>query len=137
MDFGLSEDQELLQQSARDFLARECPPAVVRQAALAPAGASDAVERRIAEMGWTGLLVPESYGGLGLGMLDTGRSSRRIGPRGRSRTILVLGGSRDQGDRDGGEPRPEARVAPEAGQPAARRPRWHSSKRAIASTRPA
>jgi alkylation response protein AidB-like acyl-CoA dehydrogenase len=71
MDFGLSEDQELLQQSARDFLARECPPAVVRQATLAPAGASDAVEGRIAEMGWTGLLVPESYGGLGLGMLET------------------------------------------------------------------
>jgi alkylation response protein AidB-like acyl-CoA dehydrogenase len=70
MDFGLSEDQEMLQKTARDFLARECSPAVVRQATQTPAGASDAVEREIAEMGWTGLLVPEEYGGLGLGMFD-------------------------------------------------------------------
>ena len=70
MDFRLSEDQEMLQKSARDFLARECPPTVVRQAAQTPSGASEAVERKMAEMGWTGLLVPESYGGLGLGMLD-------------------------------------------------------------------
>jgi alkylation response protein AidB-like acyl-CoA dehydrogenase len=70
MDFGLSEHQEMLQKTARDFLARECPPAVVRQAAQTPAGASDTVEREIVEMGWTGLLIPEEYGGLGLGMLD-------------------------------------------------------------------
>jgi alkylation response protein AidB-like acyl-CoA dehydrogenase len=70
MDFGLSEDQEMLQKTARDFLARECPPAVVRQATQTPAGLSETVERKIAEMGWTGLLVPEAYGGLGLGMLD-------------------------------------------------------------------
>jgi alkylation response protein AidB-like acyl-CoA dehydrogenase len=70
MDFGLSEDQEMLQRTARDFLARQCSPAVVRQAAQTPAGASEAIEREIAELGWTGLLVPEDYGGLGLGMLD-------------------------------------------------------------------
>jgi alkylation response protein AidB-like acyl-CoA dehydrogenase len=70
MDFGLSADQELLQETARDFLARECPPSVVRQAAQASSGSSEAVDRRIAEMGWPGLLVPQSYGGLALGMLD-------------------------------------------------------------------
>ncbi|MET0151858.1 MAG: acyl-CoA dehydrogenase family protein [Candidatus Binatia bacterium] len=70
MDFGLSDDQELLQKSARDFLARECTPSVVRQAAQATPGSSEAVERRMAEMGWPGVLVPESYGGLALGMLD-------------------------------------------------------------------
>ena len=70
MDFGLSEDQELLQQSAREFLARECAPSVVRQAAESPNGFSESLERKIAEMGWPGLLVPESHGGLGLGVLD-------------------------------------------------------------------
>jgi alkylation response protein AidB-like acyl-CoA dehydrogenase len=70
MDFGLSADQELLQKSARDFLARECPPSVVRQAAQASSGSSERLDRRMAEMGWPGLLVPESYGGLALGMLD-------------------------------------------------------------------
>ena len=60
----------MLQRSARGFLARECPAIVVRRATQGPAGASDVVERKIAEMGWAGLLVPETYGGLGLGMLD-------------------------------------------------------------------
>jgi alkylation response protein AidB-like acyl-CoA dehydrogenase len=70
VDFGLSEDQEMLQRTAREFLTRECSAIVVRQATQAPAGASDVVERKIAGMGWAGLLVPETYGGLGLGMLD-------------------------------------------------------------------
>jgi alkylation response protein AidB-like acyl-CoA dehydrogenase len=70
VDFGLSEDQELLQQSAREFLARECPPSVVRQAAGSPHGLSETLERKIVEMGWPGLLVPEPHGGLGLGVLD-------------------------------------------------------------------
>ena len=71
MNFGLSEDQELLQQTARDFLTAACSPAVVRQAAENPAGAADGFETKLAEMGWTGLLVPSAHGGLGLGMLDT------------------------------------------------------------------
>jgi alkylation response protein AidB-like acyl-CoA dehydrogenase len=70
LDFGLSEEQELLQRSAREFLAEACPPSVVRQAADSESGASDALDRRIAEMGWTALLVPAAYGGLGLGVLD-------------------------------------------------------------------
>jgi len=35
-----------------------------------PDGFSRELHRKMAEQGWTGLLVPESYGGLGLGMLD-------------------------------------------------------------------
>ncbi|MBI2963807.1 MAG: acyl-CoA/acyl-ACP dehydrogenase [Deltaproteobacteria bacterium] len=70
MDFGLSDDQLILQRSARDLLAKECPPAVVRRIAEGPSGHSEALDRRMAEMGWTGLLVPPASGGLGLGMLD-------------------------------------------------------------------
>jgi alkylation response protein AidB-like acyl-CoA dehydrogenase len=70
VDFGVSDDQELLRQSAREFLTRECPPSVVREAAESAHGLSGSLERKIAEMGWPGLLVPESHGGLGLGVLD-------------------------------------------------------------------
>jgi alkylation response protein AidB-like acyl-CoA dehydrogenase len=70
MEFGLTEDQELLQRTARDFLERACPPGIVRAVAASASGVSQELERKIAEMGWTGLLVPESFGGLGLGMLD-------------------------------------------------------------------
>ena len=70
IDFGLSEDQEALQQSARDFLARECPPALVRDTAASEDGVPHDLYRQMAELGWMGLIVPEKEGGLGLGALD-------------------------------------------------------------------
>jgi alkylation response protein AidB-like acyl-CoA dehydrogenase len=70
MDFGLSEEQEMLQQSAREFLTRECPPSFVRAMYTEPEGFSRELHRKMAEQGWTGLLIPEAHGGLGLGMLD-------------------------------------------------------------------
>jgi len=70
IDFGLSEEQEALQRSAREFLVRECPPALVRETAKADDGVPRALYRQMAELGWMGLLVPEKQGGLGLAALD-------------------------------------------------------------------
>lgn len=70
IDFGLSEDQEALQRSAREFLARECPPALVRETAKVPDGVPRSLYAKMAELGWTALVVPEGHGGLGLGVLD-------------------------------------------------------------------
>ena len=70
MDFGLSEEQQQLQQTARDFLERECPPALVREAAKDEDGFARELHAKMAELGWTGLLIPPGHGGLGLGMLD-------------------------------------------------------------------
>jgi alkylation response protein AidB-like acyl-CoA dehydrogenase len=70
MDFGLSEEQESLQRSARQFLERECPPRFVREVAREPDGFSRRLHAQMATLGWTGLIVPEASGGLGLGMLD-------------------------------------------------------------------
>ncbi len=70
IDFGLSAEQEALQASAREVLARECPPALVRETARSADGVPRTLQRRMAELGWMGLLVPEKDGGLGLGVLD-------------------------------------------------------------------
>lgn len=70
MDFGLSEEQELLQRSAREFLDQECPPTFVRKLYTDPDGFSRELHRKMAELGWTGLLIPPDYNGLGLNMLD-------------------------------------------------------------------
>lgn len=70
MDFGLSEEQEMLQRSAREFLTQECPPTFVRELYKDEEGFSRELHRKMAEQGWTGLLVPENYDGLGLTMLD-------------------------------------------------------------------
>ena len=70
MDFGLSDDQELLARSARELLDAECPPSVIREAAENAEGLAPSVDRKLAETGWTGLLVPSADGGLGLGVFE-------------------------------------------------------------------
>jgi alkylation response protein AidB-like acyl-CoA dehydrogenase len=70
MDFGLSDEQEALQRSAREVLARECPPALVREAARGADGVPRALYARMADLGWMGLIVPERDGGSGLGALE-------------------------------------------------------------------
>lgn len=79
MDFALSDEQELLQQSARDFLARECPTTVVRQTMATAEGYSPALHAKMAGLGWTGLVIPEKFGGLGLGLLDLAVLAEELG----------------------------------------------------------
>ena len=70
MDFGLSEEQELLQGSAREFLNQECSVGFVRDLYDDAEGFSHQLHHKMAELGWAGVLIPEVYHGLGLGMLD-------------------------------------------------------------------
>ena len=70
MDFKPSAAQQLLTATARDFLRKHCPPEVVQRIALDPRGVDDALWRRMAELGWQGLLIPPEYGGSGGSVLD-------------------------------------------------------------------
>jgi alkylation response protein AidB-like acyl-CoA dehydrogenase len=79
MDFGLNEDQELLQRSAAEFLASECPPSFVREVARDEEGFPRGLYRQMAELGWCGLIVPEAYGGAGLTMLDLTVLAEQLG----------------------------------------------------------
>jgi alkylation response protein AidB-like acyl-CoA dehydrogenase len=70
MDFGLSEEQQQLKESARAFLNGECPTTFVRKTMATDDGYPHELYDQIAKLGWTGLVVPEKFGGAGLGMLD-------------------------------------------------------------------
>jgi len=70
MDFGFSEEQDLLRAQARQFLDERCPLSVVRTCAATPLGYSTEHWKQIAELGWTGIAIDEAYGGAGLGWLD-------------------------------------------------------------------
>jgi alkylation response protein AidB-like acyl-CoA dehydrogenase len=79
MDFDLSKPQKLLQQSAREFLSRECNPERVR-AAMATETADDReLWSSAADQGWTGLIVPETFGGLGLGVVELAAVMEEMG----------------------------------------------------------
>jgi alkylation response protein AidB-like acyl-CoA dehydrogenase len=70
MDFGFSQEQELLRATARKFFDNECPSEFVRARMAEPAGVTDEFWAKLAEQGWLGLVYPETYGGSGLGVVD-------------------------------------------------------------------
>jgi alkylation response protein AidB-like acyl-CoA dehydrogenase len=70
MDFDLNKAQKLLQQSARDFFARELKPERVRELMATDTAYDDGLWRAMADQGWTGLIIPEEFGGLGLSVVD-------------------------------------------------------------------
>ena len=70
MDFSLSEEQEMLQKSARDFLSAECPKSLVREIEAGDLGYSPELWKKMAALGWMGLALPEEYGGAGFSLLD-------------------------------------------------------------------
>ena len=70
MDFGLSEEQEMLQETIRGFAQNECPTTRLRELFDAGVGHDAALWRGLVEMGVAGLIIPEEHGGAGMEILD-------------------------------------------------------------------
>jgi alkylation response protein AidB-like acyl-CoA dehydrogenase len=69
MDFRFTEDQLLFAESVRDYLSGTHGPEVLRR--LDAQGNRDlAIWQGLVEMGLTGLIVPEEFGGLGMGLVE-------------------------------------------------------------------
>jgi alkylation response protein AidB-like acyl-CoA dehydrogenase len=79
MDFSLSEEQELLQSTVRDFVAKECPPQTVRAIFDGEREATGVLWKGLAEIGVAGLVVPEAYGGAGLELLELALVAEELG----------------------------------------------------------
>jgi alkylation response protein AidB-like acyl-CoA dehydrogenase len=70
VDFGFSEEQEMLRDAAKRFLADNCSTKFVRQM-MADGTAHDvAFWQKLVGQGWPGLLIPEQYGGTNGTFLD-------------------------------------------------------------------
>lgn len=70
MDFGLTEEQDMLQEMLRGFVQNECPTTRLRELFDAGDGHDPALWSALVEMGVAGLIVPERFGGAGLELLD-------------------------------------------------------------------
>ena len=70
MDFGLNENQVILRDSAREFFAGECPMAFVRRAAESATACDLQLWTRLVAQGYTGIIVDEAHGGVGLGIVE-------------------------------------------------------------------
>jgi alkylation response protein AidB-like acyl-CoA dehydrogenase len=70
MQFGLSDSQRLLEDSARKFFATECPMAHVRRLMETDTAYDGALWSKMTEQGFTGIIFPEEYDGAGLGTVE-------------------------------------------------------------------
>ena len=104
----LSEEQSMLRDSARTWVQEKSPVTAFRKMrdSNAPLGYDPAAFAEMAEMGWTGVIIPEAYGGsefgyLGLGLIleETGRTltaSPLLSSALAAASAIILGGSEDQ-----------------------------------------
>ncbi|MCZ6557049.1 MAG: acyl-CoA/acyl-ACP dehydrogenase [SAR324 cluster bacterium] len=70
MNFALSEEQEMLQASANEFVKRESSLKRIRELREDEIGFSRGIWEKMAELGWQGITFPEEFGGLGEGMVE-------------------------------------------------------------------
>ncbi len=105
MNFDLSEEQQLLQQTVTQFLEGECPAPALRQIFEGEAGFEPSLWKGMVELGLAGLHLPEEYGGAGLELIDLALVAESLGTGGAPGPFLgnslaslaiLLGGSDEQ-----------------------------------------
>jgi alkylation response protein AidB-like acyl-CoA dehydrogenase len=81
MAMTLNEDQAMLRDSARDFMKSEAPTTHFRtyRDMQCKDGFSHDLWKQFAEMGFTGILIPEADGGMGMGHIEAGIVLEEIG----------------------------------------------------------
>ncbi len=79
MDFGLSEEQRLLQDTLRGFLRERVPVARVRELGTADPDATRELWGELAALGIAGVLIPDDHGGSGLALLDAALAAEQLG----------------------------------------------------------
>ena len=109
MNFEFSPEQRQLRDQARRFFAEQCPPETVRAVLDGQIGHHAQLWQSMADMGFMGVTIPETYGGLGLGYLELCVIAEECGrallplPFSSSAYIatefLLIGGSQEQKDR--------------------------------------
>ncbi len=79
MDFGLSDEQRLLQDVFRSYLAERVPIARVRELSEVDSPDWGALWSELAELGAAGVLIPQQFGGSGLTLLDASLVAQELG----------------------------------------------------------
>ena len=82
MNLELTDEQLALRDTTRRFLAEKAPiSGHVRKLLDDPTGLDEQVWRGLADLGTTGLLVPQDYGGAGMTMVEAGVVADELGAR--------------------------------------------------------
>jgi alkylation response protein AidB-like acyl-CoA dehydrogenase len=79
MDLSLNENQELLKNTAREFVLQEYPKDTLLEMDRQDVGYTDEGWRQIAQLGWLGIAIPQEYGGEGGSLTDAGVLFQELG----------------------------------------------------------
>ena len=79
MDVLPSEEEQMVKNLAREFLEAECPPRLAREMEKDDLGYPPELWRKMADLGWLGISLPEEYGGQGLSLTYLGIILEEIG----------------------------------------------------------
>lgn len=79
MNFDLSDEQRMLQETVQQFIENECPATRLREIFDGDEGHDPVLWKGLVEMGIAGLAIPEEYGGAGLEILDLAVVSETLG----------------------------------------------------------
>jgi len=79
MNFDFSDDQKQLRDEARKYLSEKCSPKAVREVLDGKAAYDKDLWKGLAEMGFLGVAIPESFGGAGAGHLELCVIAEEIG----------------------------------------------------------
>ncbi|MEX2539951.1 MAG: acyl-CoA dehydrogenase family protein [Actinomycetota bacterium] len=71
MTFAFTDEQQELRSTAARFLEEKSSSEKVRELMETEAGFDEATWKQIADLGWLGMAIPESYGGVGFGPVET------------------------------------------------------------------
>jgi len=69
----------MLKQSAMDFMRRDAPKLVVEELLDTDTGFTDRIWKKVVEMGWLGIIIPEQYGGTRNSMTSAGALFESLG----------------------------------------------------------
>lgn len=70
MDFDFTQEQEMIKDSVKKFLEKECPKDKIRGLKDDKKGYDPGCWSKMVELGWMGLVLPEAYGGSEMGYMD-------------------------------------------------------------------
>ncbi len=79
MDFNLTKEQIILSKSAKEFIKKEVPASLIRELLVDGKGYSPKVWKKMAELGWLGIIIDEEFGGIGGSFIDLAILFEEIG----------------------------------------------------------
>jgi alkylation response protein AidB-like acyl-CoA dehydrogenase len=105
MNLDFTEEQKMLRSQVHDFMDKDFPKTLVREMEDDPTGFRVDIWKKMVNLGWTGLIIPEEYGGIGGSLMDlvvlleeTGQGCL-VGPLFSTITgtlLILIAGSEDQ-----------------------------------------